>query len=111
MTDVELVVLDDAEAAARRAAREVAEAAARGGHLALSGGSTRPVYAAAAKLQADWSRVTLWFADDRCVPPDDARSNYRLVGESLLDGLAALPRAVQRVRCERPVEEAAALYD
>ena len=110
MTDVELVVLEDAEAAVQRAAREVAEAAARGGHVALSGGSTRPVYKAAAKLQSDWRRVTLWFADDRCVPPEDPRSNYRLVGESLLDGLATLPQ-VQRVRCERPVEEAASLYD
>ena len=111
MSDVELVVVEDAEAARRRAARELAEAAARGGHVALSGGSTGPVYKAAAKLQSDWRRVTLWFADDRCVPPDDARSNYRLVRESLLDGLATLPRAVQRVRCEREVEEAASLYD
>ena len=111
MTDVELVVLDDPDAAAQRAARELAGAAARGGDVAVSGGSTRPVYKAAARLHADWRNVTLWFADDRYVPMGDPRSNFRLVSESLLDGLASLPRAVQRVRSERPLEEAAALYD
>ena len=111
MSDVEVVVLDDPEAAGQRAARELAGAAARGGDIAVSGGSTRPVYKAAARLHADWRNVTLWFADDRYVPLSDPHSNFRLVSESLLDGLATLPRAVKRVRSERPLDEAAALYD
>ena len=45
------------------------------------------------------------------MPPDDRRSNYGLVRESLLDGLAALPGQVQRIRGERPPAEAADAYD
>jgi 6-phosphogluconolactonase len=109
MSDVELVVADDpAEAAAER----IAAAARAGGHLALSGGSSpRPAYERAAILAPDWSRVELWWVDDRAVPPDDARSNYRLVRESLLDALARPPAAVHRVRGELSPEEAAAEYD
>jgi 6-phosphogluconolactonase len=109
VNDVELVVADDpAEAAAER----IAAAARAGGHLALSGGSSpRPAYERAAILAPDWSRVELWWVDDRVVPPDDARSNYRLVRESLLDALARPPAAVHRVHGELSPEEAAAEYD
>ena len=44
------------------------------------------------------------------MPPDDERSNYRLVRETLLDSLARSPE-VHRVRGELGAEEAAALYD
>ncbi len=47
-----------------------------------------------------WGRVELWWIDDRCVPPADGRSNYRIVRESLLDGLARPPAEVHRVRGE-----------
>lgn len=84
----------------------------RGGHLALSGGSTPgPAYELAAALQPDWSRSQLWFADERCVALDDERSNYRLVRERLLDRLEGRPAAEHRVRGELPPEEAAELYD
>ena len=40
-------------------------------HIALAGGSTpRRAYEQAAELEADWSHATLWFGDERCVPPD-----------------------------------------
>lgn len=102
-------ICDDAEAAARATARLLAEAAEAGGDIALSGGSTpgRSYELAAA---ADWSRARVWWNDDRCVPPDDERSNYRLVEETLFDRLAAQPE-VHRVRGELPAEEAAAAYD
>jgi 6-phosphogluconolactonase len=84
----------------------------RGGHVALSGGSTPgPAYELAAALQPDWSRSQLWFADERCVALDDERSNYRLVRERLLDRLEGRPAAEHRVRGELPPEEAAELYD
>jgi 6-phosphogluconolactonase len=84
----------------------------RGGHVALSGGSTPgPAYELAAALQPDWSRSELWFADERCVALDDERSNYRLVRERLLDRLEGRPAAEHRVRGELPPEEAAELYD
>jgi 6-phosphogluconolactonase len=64
------------------------EAAAAGGHIALTGGSTpQRAYERAAELEQDWSKATLWWGDERCVHPDDELSNYRLAREALLDSL------------------------
>jgi 6-phosphogluconolactonase len=110
--DIELRVAASADAARRGAAELLAEAAARGGHIAVSGGSTPgPAYEVAAGLEPDWGRVELWFADERCVPPDDERSNYRLVRERLLDRLEHQPAAEHRVLGELPAEEAAERYE
>jgi 6-phosphogluconolactonase len=110
--DVEIRVSGSAAEAEREAAELLARRAEPGGHIALSGGSTpRPAYEAAARLQPDWSRTELWFADERCVPPDDERSNYRLVRESLLDRLDRPPAIEHRVRGELSPEEAADAYE
>jgi 6-phosphogluconolactonase len=110
--DVELRVSASADAARRAAAELLAEAAARGGHIAVSGGSTPgPAYEQAAEIEPDWSRAELWFADERCVPPSDERSNYRLVRERLIDRLERPPAVEHRVRGELPAEEAADQYD
>jgi 6-phosphogluconolactonase len=53
----------------------------------------------------------VWWGDERCVPPDDERSNYRLVRGALLDRLERPPHAVQRIRGEAGCEEAADEYD
>ena len=83
-----------------------------GGHIGLSGGSgPRPTYERVAILRPDWARVELWWIDERCVPPADGRSNYRMIRESLLDGLARPPAVVHRVRGELPPDEAADEYD
>jgi 6-phosphogluconolactonase len=106
--DVEIRVEEDP---ARVVAEELVQAARAGGDIALSGGSSpRQAYRLASRLEVWWGKVDLWFADDRCVPPSDDRSNHRLVSETLLDGLAVLPK-VHRIRGERPPQEAAALYD
>lgn len=110
--ELEVRVAASADAARRGAAELLAEAAARGGHIALSGGSTPgPAYELAAKLQPDWSRSELWFADERCVGPSDERSNYLLVRERLLDRLERGPGAEHRIRGELPAEEAAEQYE
>jgi len=107
--DVELVVTDQW---VDEAAELLASCGRRGGQLALSGGSTpRPVYERAAAVQPDWSRARLWYADERCVPPDDERSNHRLVRETLLGRLDQQPAAVHRIRGELEAAEAAASYD
>jgi 6-phosphogluconolactonase len=109
--EVELRVAASADAARRGAAELLAETAARGGHIALSGGSTPgPAYELAAGLEPDWSRVELWFADERCVPPDDERSNYRLVRERLVEQVEQRP-VVHRVLGKLPAEQAAERYD
>jgi 6-phosphogluconolactonase len=90
----------------------LAEQAASGGHIALSGGSTPgPAYELAAELQPDWSRTELWFADERCVRPGDERSNYLLVRERLLDRLERGPAVEHRIRGELAPEEAAEVYE
>jgi 6-phosphogluconolactonase len=110
--EVELRVCDDAEAAARAAAEEIAAAARAGAELSLSGGSTpRRAYELAAELCPDWQDVGLWWGDDRCVEPGHELSNYRLVHDTLLDRLARPPARVHRIRGELEPEEAAALYD
>jgi 6-phosphogluconolactonase len=108
VSDVELVVADDP---ARAAAAELVTAARDGGHLALAGGSTpRRAYELAAGLEGDWSRADVWWGDERCVPPDDERSNYRLVREALLDRIERRP-TVHRIEAERGPDGAADAYD
>ena len=93
-------------------ARLLAEQARRGGSIVLTGGGgVGDAYTRAAELQPDWSLVTLWWGDERCVPPDDDRSNYRLAKETLLDRLEAQPHEVHRIRGEAPPDEAAAELD
>jgi 6-phosphogluconolactonase len=109
--NVELVVVENGEAAAAAAAERLVESAREGGHLVLSGGSTpRRAYELAAGAASDWSACELWLGDERCVPPDDERSNARLVREALLARLAGAPRAVHLVRTELPPDEAADAY-
>ena len=108
----DLIVLDDADAAATRAGELLAEAAREGGHIALSGGKTpEAAHETAARLQPDWSRVEVWWGDERCVPPDDERSNFAMAKRSLLDRVAIEPAAVHRIRGELDPEAAAAEYD
>jgi 6-phosphogluconolactonase len=112
VSNADFRIVDTAELAGETAAGLIAEAAGAGGHIGLSGGSgPRAAYERAGILRPDWSRVELWWVDDRCVAPADGRSNYRIIRESLLDGLSRPPAAVHRVRGELDPEEAAADYD
>jgi 6-phosphogluconolactonase len=109
---IDLVVVADADAAARLAAERLAQAARAGGHIVLTGGSTpRRAYELAAELEPDWSRVGLWWGDERCVPPDDERSNYGMAKAALLDRLAVPPAAVHRMRGELGRADGAADYE
>ncbi len=98
------------------AARLIADAAreaiaARGlFRLSLCGGNTpRAVYAELAKIGLPWEKVQITFGDERCVPPEDSQSNYRMARESLL-GVVPIPEGnVFRMRGE--LEPAAAAED
>ncbi len=82
-----------------------------GGAVVLSGGSTpRRAYELAAELRKDWSSVSLWWGDERCVLPDDERSNYATAKTALLDRIDVQPE-VHRIRGELGAEEAARHYD
>jgi 6-phosphogluconolactonase len=109
---VELVVVQTAEDVAREVAGRLARAARSGGHIALTGGTTpEHAYPLAAQDEGDWSRVELWWSDERCVPPDDERSNYGLAKRTLIDNLSTVPRAVHRIKGELGKDEAAADYE
>jgi 6-phosphogluconolactonase len=106
---VELRVVDDPAA---RCAERLNEVAAAGGHLVLAGGSTpRAAYEHAAAAEVSWARATAWFGDERCVPPDDERSNYRMAKAALLDPLGEAAPAVERIRGELGPDQAAADYE
>lgn len=84
--------------------------------VALAGGGTpRPIYARLAQApyaqRIDWSRVHVFFGDERCVPPDDPRSNYRMAREALLDRVPLPAENVYRLRGEDDPALAALAYE
>jgi 6-phosphogluconolactonase len=81
--------------------------------IALSGGNTpRPVYTEFARIARDipWDRVHFTFGDERCVPPDDPQSNYRMARESLFVPGAVPAGSVARIRGESDPQIAAQEY-
>jgi 6-phosphogluconolactonase len=101
------------EGAAKFIANAAAESIVERGRfsIALAGGNTpKPVYERLASADLDWTRVIVAFGDERCVPPDDPRSNYLMVKAALLDRVPIPPENVLRMRGEDPPDEAAARY-
>jgi 6-phosphogluconolactonase len=112
---VEIEILDDP---ARACAAMLVGIAAGGGHIVLTGGSTpRAAYGefveAVRTVGIDVSGSVLWFTDERCVAPEDERSNYRMVRESLLEPLGEFGAAptVHRMRGELGFSDGAAEYE
>ncbi len=71
--------------------------------IALSGGNTpRPVYSEIARIGRDlpWERILITFGDERCVPPDDAQSNFRMAREALFLPAAVPEKSIVRMRGE-----------
>jgi 6-phosphogluconolactonase len=103
-------VFESAEEVAAAGAVRVAEAIAGGVRtLVLAGGSTpRRCYELLAEKSLSWGKVAVLFGDERCVPPDDPESNYRMARETLLDRVA--PGSVHRIPGELGPEEGAELY-
>jgi 6-phosphogluconolactonase len=109
--DVDIEVVADAREVALIVAGRLAKQAREGGSVVLTGGSTpRVAYELAAELEPDWSRVELWWCDERCVPPDDQASNYEMSKRALLDRLGQPPAAVHRMEGELGRDEGAAEY-
>ena len=81
--------------------------------VSLAGGSTpKAIYSHwAAESRLDWGKVELWFGDERCVHPEHADSNYRMVAESLLAGLPASPEIVRIEGEHADPDQAARNYD
>jgi 6-phosphogluconolactonase len=106
MSTEDVVVRPDAEAVAGTVALHLldrlaeAEADAREPHVVLTGGSiSRRVHARLAELaderdDIDWSKVSVWWGDERYVASDDEDRN---AGQALADGLQHLPLTPARV--------------
>jgi len=111
-------------ALARRAAdyfveHAVQAVAARGvARIAISGGSTpKAAFATLGeqgeewRLRMPWDKLDLWWVDERCVPPDNADSNYRMTREALLDHVPLKPEQIHRMVGELEPDDAAARYE
>ena len=98
--------------AATRMARALRNAIARSGRaaIALSGGNTpRDAYTLLAKESGlDWTKVNVFWVDERAVPPTDDRSNYRWAKATLIDPAGIAAERVHRMPAEVPDLEGAA---
>ncbi len=117
MTEVKVVA--DLDQIAKTAAEYIIEQVRKTDNrfsIALSGGSTpkslfqvlaKPAY----RDRIDWSKVHVFWGDERCVPPDDPDSNYHMTRETLLDHIPLLPDQIHRIRGEADPADAAAEYE
>src|ERR1700716_2518588 len=81
--------------------------------VALSGGNTpRPVYSEIARIGRDlpWERILITFGDERCVPPDDEQSNFRMARETLFAPAGIPEKSIMRMRGEIDPQIAAQEY-
>jgi 6-phosphogluconolactonase len=82
--------------------------------IALSGGTTpetlyRTLSSPPFIDRFDWSRSTFFFSDERCVPPDDSRSNYAMAKRALFNPLNITPSQIYRMPGESSDPQAAAV--
>lgn len=112
--DAEVLSLAAAERVVASATAAIAQRGAF--HLVLAGGSTpKRLYEQLAtpefRRRVDWSRVQVYFGDERSVPPDHPDSNFRMANTALLQPLALDPSQVHRMQGEhQDLEQAARDY-
>lgn len=63
------------------------------------------------RSRIDWARLSIFFVDERCVPPDSPDSNYRLAKKTFLSKVPLPQQNVIRIEGELEPEEAAARYE
>src|SRR5688500_4303584 len=83
--------------------------------VVLAGGSTpRRTYEMLAseehRNRIPWSKVHIFFGDERCVPPTDAASNYRMADEAMISHLPIPAQNVHRMAGEGDAVANASLY-
>ncbi len=117
MLSIHWYIYKDPQEAAEAGARKIldtlktARESAGRATLAVSGGSTpKLLFAEMAKAAFDWSRIHLFWVDERAVPPDDAQSNYKLAKEHFIDAARFPDQNVHRVQAELGPQQAAKLY-
>jgi 6-phosphogluconolactonase len=79
--------------------------------IALSGGNTpRSVYAEMAKRDFPWEKILFTFGDERCVPPENSESNFRMANEALFRPASVPDSSILRMRGELEPAVAAKEY-
>jgi 6-phosphogluconolactonase len=83
--------------------------------VVLAGGSTpRRTYELLAseeyRKRITWPKVHIFFGDERCVPPTDATSNYRMADEAMISLLPIPPQNIHRMAGEGDAVANASLY-
>ena len=117
MSDWSVRISDDADSAASACAsfvldvlRVALDNEARA-TFAISGGSSpRLLFSRLAASGFDWSRVHLFWVDERCVPPEDNQSNYKLANETLITPAKINDANVHRIQGELDPDEGARRY-
>jgi 6-phosphogluconolactonase len=80
-------------------------------HWALAGGTTpKQCYALLRNANVDWSKVQVWFGDERCLPVGDAERNDVMADEALLRHVPIPENQVHRIEAEKGANIAAGLY-
>jgi 6-phosphogluconolactonase len=86
--------------------------------VAISGGSTpKAMFALLADrakpyfAEVPWEKLQLFWVDERCVPPTDAESNYRMTNEAMLAHVPLPAAQVFRMEGELDPEVAASRYE
>ncbi|MBZ5495024.1 MAG: 6-phosphogluconolactonase [Acidobacteriia bacterium] len=121
MSELELKIYPDPKSLFRAAAEAVTQVLQAGLRehpkltFVLAGGTTpRGVYELLGTSCAfqNWSAVEFFWGDERCVPPDNEASNFRMARESLLSRLSLPDRNIHRIPAElENSEDAARLYE
>lgn len=100
-------------------ASAVSAVGARGrARIAISGGNTpKAMFALLADpsqpflKQVPWESLDLYWVDERCVPPDQDDSNYRMTNEAMLSKVPLAPERIHRMEGELNPEVAASRYE
>ncbi|MGH2694042.1 MAG: 6-phosphogluconolactonase [Actinomycetota bacterium] len=90
------------------AASYIAARLPRSGSVVITGGTTAAAVYGPLADAGGWSDLDVYFSDERCVPPDDKRSNFGMAKRVLLDRVR--PRRIERMMGEEPPEIAAEAY-
>jgi len=111
------VLCADQQAAAEACGRQMLEilsaalAERETASIAVSGGTTpKLLFQFLAGSGFDWSRVHLFWVDERAVPPGDPQSNYTLAHDNWLDAVGFPAANIHRIHAELPVSDAAERY-
>jgi 6-phosphogluconolactonase len=120
MSKPEIKIFPDASALTVEAAQRIIAAAELAENkqvfsLVLSGGHTpKALYELLAsepyRSKLNWSKIEIYFGDERCVPPDHPDSNYLMAYKAMLSTLPIPQPNIHRMRGELPAEAAAIEY-